>query len=655
MTESRTLFVNTLCYLLVLNILILASPAGIAFSADLESQKSADQVIYSRAEKAWLLANHPVRIRIGHFPPLMFDDKEGIRGMALDYFEYIFKRNKIKFQYVRSEKVTWPESLEYIKQHKIVDMVPTAKITEERRKVMLFTQEYIFAPMVIFTRTDDTISSIEGLKGKTVSVEKGFVVGELLESDYPEIKLLVASKDSGRFQYEAIDALAINKSDAYIGNLIGTTYIIQQKGYSNIKVAAPSPFDNHNQAMAIRNDWPELVSIIDKTLDTMSLEDHKQIQNKWLSVRYEFGIQSEDVLKWGLLVVSVSMIILSIILIWNRRLKKEIDERYKKAQKMGKVGNWEYEIKTTNFWGSEEAKRIYGFAPDAKSFTTDEVENCILEKGRVHQALVDLMESNKEYDLEFQINPIDSELPKFVSSKAELIKNNQGEPIKIAGVIQDITKQYYIGQDLKKSLHEKETLLHEIHHRVKNNMAVISSLLKLQSNSIEDQHVKNILKDSQSRIYAMLAVHETLHGSENLSEIDLKSYLSKIITSIFQTYSTDHRKVNLKSDIDETPISLNQAYPLGLVVNELISNSMKHAFPDERKGEICASIQKTDNQLELVVNDNGVGISEGFDWKNSNTLGLKLVRTLVENQLDGSIDLESSNGTKFAIKFNIET
>jgi PAS domain S-box-containing protein len=219
----------------------------------------------------------------------------------------------------------------------------------------------------------------------------------------------------------------------------------------------------------------------------------------------------------------------------------------------------------------------------------------------------------------------------------------------------NITERKQAEEQIKSSLKEKQIMIDEIHHRVKNNMNVISSLLSLQANNIEDDRTKDILKDSQNRIFAMSAIHETLHGSENLSEIDLKKYLSKITASIFQSSAINPKKVKLKNDITEMPIAINQASPLGLVANELISNSLKYAFPDEREGEISVSIKKLDKELELTVMDNGVGIPDGLDWKNSNTLGLKLVRTLVENQLDGSIDMESKNGTKFIIKFNIET
>ena len=190
---------------------------------------------------------------------------------------------------------------------------------------------------------------------------------------------------------------------------------------------------------------------------------------------------------------------------------------------------------------------------------------------------------------------------------------------------------------------------------MKNNLTVVSSLLNLQANSINDDRLKEILKESQSRIYAMSTVHETLYGSENLAEIDLKLYLSKISGTLIQTYIDDPAKVTLKIKPAEIKVSIELASPIGLIINELISNSLKYAFPDKRTGEITVEMKKLDKELELTVADNGVGISEELDWKNSKSLGLKLVRNLVENQLDGSIDMESKNGTKFIIKFNIET
>lgn len=241
-----------------------------------------------------------------------------------------------------------------------------------------------------------------------------------------------------------------------------------------------------------------------------------------------------------------------------------------------------------------------------------------------------------------------------VLSRGKITRDLDGKPFRVSGTNMDLTEQKKIEEQIKASLKEKETLLHEIHHRVKNNMQVINSLLKLQINKNEDERVIEILKDSQNRVYAMAAVHETLHGSERLSEIELKSYLEKVTTSIFNTYSINTGKAKLNLNVKKSLISINQAYPLGLVVNELITNSMKYAFPDDRTGEISVKLDKLDNELELIIEDNGIGLPDGFEWTKPNTLGLRLVKDLVEKQLRGSINLEQTNGTKFVIKFGID-
>ncbi|MBU2451850.1 MAG: transporter substrate-binding domain-containing protein, partial [Proteobacteria bacterium] len=313
----------------------------------------------SPEEIAWINENHIVRVRIGNSPPFMLTRGE-TRGIAIEYLTQIFKRNNIKVKYVSEFEVTWPQALDYIKQHKIVDMVPTAKITEDRKKDMIFTEEYIFAPWVIFTRTDsDFIGSIDDLNGKTVSVEQGFVMHQKLKQDYPGIHLKVVSASLENYAEIPIKDLSTGLADAYIGNLLSTTYTIQTNGYTNIKVAAPTSFDNHNQAMAIRSDWPELAGIINKTLASMTSEEHAAIRNKWLSIRYEYGINKAYVLRWVAGVAGVLLLFVLVVLLWNKRLKAEVEFRRKiedvlrdrekllnDVGKIAKIGGWEMDLTT---------------------------------------------------------------------------------------------------------------------------------------------------------------------------------------------------------------------------------------------------------------------------------------------------------------------
>ncbi len=241
-----------------------------------------------------------------------------------------------------------------------------------------------------------------------------------------------------------------------------------------------------------------------------------------------------------------------------------------------------------------------------------------------------------------------------VQISAATIVDSNGNPMALTSSSLDITERKNAEEQIKANLREKETLLQEIHHRVKNNMAVISGLLSLQASNMDDERLTAALVDSQNRIQSMSTIHETLYQSGDLSAVDMDVYLSNLAKSVAQNYSIDN-KINLIIGAESISIGAKQASPVGLIVNELITNSYKYAFPDNQEGEIKINLQQIESQIELEYTDDGIGIPKDFDWKNTKSMGLNLVKILVENQLDGSMDLDNTNGTKFTIKFNIET
>jgi PAS domain S-box-containing protein len=263
-----------------------------------------------------------------------------------------------------------------------------------------------------------------------------------------------------------------------------------------------------------------------------------------------------------------------------------------------------------------------------------------------YTALQDVLKSEQRVFFE---DTVVTSLGERICMNCQIFRVNDGLGI----IATNITDRKQAEEQIKTSLKEKETLLQEIHHRVKNNMAVVSSLLSLQANSMNDDRLKAALMDSQNRVQSMSAIHEILYQSENLSSIDMDLYLSKLSSSMVQSYTTSS-KINLKIEAENILIGVEQASPVGLIVNELITNSNKYAFPDNQEGEIKISLQKKEDQIELDYADNGIGIPQNFDWENAKSMGLNLVKILVENQLDGSIALNRENGTKFTIKFNIE-
>lgn len=220
------------------------------------------------------------------------------------------------------------------------------------------------------------------------------------------------------------------------------------------------------------------------------------------------------------------------------------------------------------------------------------------------------------------------------------------------GVFQDISNRKKAQEEIKKSLREKEILLREIHHRVKNNMQIISSLLNLQSGYVEEEKYRDMLKESQARILSMALIHENLYQSRDITKIELNDYIRDLVNNLFQSYATSENKIKFNKQIEKVSLGIDSAMSCGLIINELVSNSLKHAFPDAAEGEINIAFRQTDeNTFELIVSDNGIGLPDNLDLQKIGSMGLFLVKMLVEDQLEGEISLDRSRGTKFSITF----
>jgi len=205
-------------------------------------------------------------------------------------------------------------------------------------------------------------------------------------------------------------------------------------------------------------------------------------------------------------------------------------------------------------------------------------------------------------------------------------------------------------EKIKASLKEKDVLLKEIHHRVKNNMQIISSLIRLQSRDIEDEMVQRIFEISQNRIRSIALIHETLYQSEDLSQIDFSQYMHKLTTHLLSIYRPQATALNINLDVQEVLLDINQAIPCGLIINELVSNAMKHAFPLDKGGEIYLRCAESEGVFTLIVKDNGKGFPGDMDFRKADSLGLQIVSDLVQ-QLEGDIRLEQEEGTAFVITF----
>lgn len=215
----------------------------------------------------------------------------------------------------------------------------------------------------------------------------------------------------------------------------------------------------------------------------------------------------------------------------------------------------------------------------------------------------------------------------------------------------DITERKQAENKIQASLQEKEVLLKEIHHRVKNNLQVISSLLKMQSRSLNDPKILEMFQESQSRIQSMALIHEKLYESEDLARINCAEYIHNLTSHLYRSYQVSPRNLQLDVKVDNISLSIDAALPCGLIINELVSNAIKYAFPDRRSGNIYIHLNMDEQKhYTLKVGDNGIGLPENIDWQNTRSLGLRLVRTLSQ-QLGATVELDRSDGTMFFLSF----
>ncbi len=254
--------------------------------------------------------------------------------------------------------------------------------------------------------------------------------------------------------------------------------------------------------------------------------------------------------------------------------------------------------------------------------------------------------TQRKYNLEALERTKDELERRVIERTAALSKVNED-------LRKEITERKKAEELINASLQEKLVLLREIHHRVKNNLQVISSLLNLQSGYIEDKKSLEIFRESQTRVRSMALIHEKLYQSKDLNKIEFSEYVSSLTRDLFTSYNIDQDRVKLVCDIDGIYFEIDTAILCGLIINELVSNSLKHAFPDGKKGHVFINLRETSkNKYELILKDDGVGFPDNIDFRNTDSLGLQLVTTLTD-QLGGKIDLYKNGLTEFKIDFAI--
>jgi PAS domain S-box-containing protein len=267
----------------------------------------------------------------------------------------------------------------------------------------------------------------------------------------------------------------------------------------------------------------------------------------------------------------------------------------------------------------------------------------------VGQEITDAVREKRSRIFESNVNTHEQENI-WISTTLTPIYEESGNLKKIVLVDTDITVGKNLQRQIEASLKEKDILLKEIHHRVKNNLQIIISLLNLQSDYIKDEQTLKAVTDGQNRVRSMALVHEKFYQSEELSQIDFGEYLEKLCQYLYQSYGDRTDRIHVKINAGAVALDMDTAMPCGLLVNEIVSNSYKYAFPGSREGNIIINLNSSDREVIMEIGDDGVGLKPGFDIHSAESLGMQLILALT-SQVDGNLELDTSNGTHFKIVF----
>jgi PAS domain S-box-containing protein len=339
-------------------------------------------------------------------------------------------------------------------------------------------------------------------------------------------------------------------------------------------------------------------------------------------------------------------------LLMYRRMR-ESEERLAEAQRIAHVGYWDRDVATGLIAWSEETYRIFGLPPEERAQPLPRVLELVHpeDRPRATQAVGAALAGGPRYDVEYRIVRPSGEV-RFVHSQGDVTRDDVGRPRRIFGTIQDVTERKRAEEALRASLREKEALLKEVHHRVKNNLQLIISLLSLQAARVGDGSVRSVLADSCDRVRSLALVHENLYRAGQFAGVSLARQVQSLCAQLLRSYG-DGARIGLETRVADVSLDLDRAVPLVLITNELVSNALKHAFPGARSGRVLVELRAlVPGRYALIVADDGVGLPAEFDLRNLGSLGLQLVSDLAD-QLHGTVSFHRDSGTTVTITFDV--
>lgn len=606
------------------------------------------RITLSESELKWLKNHQNIHVRIGDWPPFMMT-KNGVSGISIDYLKIISEVHGLKFKYITQKDISWPNTLKAIRERKSVDMVPVIQPTADRGKYMNFSVPYQTLPWVIVTRNDaDFVGGLDDLRSKVICVQERFILQKQLEQKYPDFNLKIIKSSTPTL--DSLKEVATGESYATINALPVVAYFIRQYGLSNLKVAAPAKFSDLKLTMGIRSDWPELTSIISKTIQAMSQKEIAVIQNAWLSIQYERGLNPEKVKQWSLLggVLFLSLIILFVTI--NRALKRKVDQRtrdlqneleerkriqkhlvhseqrYDMALRAVSDGLWDWDLKSNNVYFSPRYFEMLGYAADelphayetwAKLLHPDDKDyaEAVL---RTYLKNFSAKDQDSFFTLEFRMKAKNGEWKWILARGKVPIVDENGTPIRLIGTHVDITER----KKTEKIMVQTEKMMSVgglaagMAHEINNPLAgMLGAVQNIQNRIYKDidtnfstaeecetsldsirqycdkRGISSMLENVQiAGLRASEIVHNMLQFSRksnhNLEHHDLAVIIDKTVGLAASDY-------NLKNDYDFRRIKIIKEYDSKVPRIFCISNELQQVFLNILKNGAEAMVTKT--------------------------------------------------------------
>jgi PAS domain S-box-containing protein len=345
----------------------------------------------------------------------------------------------------------------------------------------------------------------------------------------------------------------------------------------------------------------------------------------------------------------------------DRKLAEEAlrdsEQRLNRAQEIAHLGSWELDLNENALTWSDEVYRIFGLAPQQFPPT---YETFLEHVHPVDRAAVDaaysgsVREGRNAYEIEHRIVRQDTGEVRWVRERCQHVRDADGRIVRSMGMVLDVTGRKQAEEEIKAALAEKEVLLKEIHHRVKNNMQVISSLASFQAREVRDAAARAALQDVTHRVRSMAMVHEKLYESPELARIEFGEYARSLLDYLWRAHGSAAAGIRLDLDVQPVRLPVDKAVPCGLLLNELVANALKHAFDGRDDGRVTVQLRGgPDGRVCLCVGDDGAGMPPGLDWRKGGSLGLRLVDMLAR-QLRADVEVTSRSGTEFTIHFAVK-